>query len=370
MGQDYDKDLYIVLTGTGTTTIKNFVDNVEDYIFGDRDEREASILMPYTKNLSNSLSRVLNEWAIGDGDEPNYPLHAYVEPDAGHKSVAKAVTSSMAEERGVTMSSGALETAMSDLVERQKAGNEVVVVVVYNEDEDVKLVGELKNYQSIPVLNLDGMIDSFPGFKTTDEILKEEREREEFETKEAIRIAAEKEQEKLAKAAAAPAKKAAAPRKRAAAKAPAEKPLTDKPAAKKAAAPRKATAPKPVVEEPKEEKEYKVGDVVEVGGSPFVKHSELPEGLEPVRPQPKPTVEEYKALVASGALVPEDLPSPEEVPDLWKDVSRAQAAVSVPDGKLVVSKESMAQLGEGIKEMSQAYAKTIDALTDMLREGK
>jgi hypothetical protein len=35
----------------------------------------------------------------------------------------------------------------------------------------------------------------------------------------------------------------------------------------------------------------------------------------------------------------------------------------------VVSKDSLAQLGEGIKEMSLAYAKTIDALTDMLKEG-
>jgi len=353
MAQDYDKDLYIVLVGTGKTTHKNFVDNVEDYIFGDRDEREATLLVPYTKDMTDTMGRILWDWAIADESEPNYPIHAYVEE--GHKSIALAKKTMQIDEPGVTMPSGAIEAAMSDLVQFQKDGNEVVVVVIYDEENDIKLVGALKNYQSIPVLNLDGMIDSFPGFKTTDEILREEREREEFETKEAIRIAAEKEQEKLAKATAAPARKAAAPRKRAAAKPPAEKPLTDKPAAKKATAPRKAT-PKPA-----EEPEHKVGDTVVVEGIPFTKHSELPSELEPVKAIEK-ELENMK--------LPEVKATTQEVPDLWADVSKAQAAVSVPADKLVVSKESMAQLGEGIKEMSQAYAKTIDALTEMLRDQK
>lgn len=348
-GQDYDKDLYIVLVGSGTTTIKNFVDNVEDYIFGPKDEREATLLVPMLPGISDSLGRVLNEWAIGDDDEPNYPLHVYKDEQTGHRSVAKAVkvVNVTADDR-VYMDSAEVERAMNELVNYQREGNEVVVVVIYDEEKDVKLVGELKNYQSIPVLNLDGMIDDFPGFKTTDELLKEEREREEFETKEAIRLAAEKEQaqaEKVAK------KAAASPRKRATAKPVEDKPLT---ATKKAAAPRKrvvAPKPTPVVEDkPAEEKEYKVGDVVEVGGIPFVKHSDLPEGLEPVRDLPKPV----------------EAP----VPDLWADVSRAQAGVSVPDGKLVVSKESLVKLGEGIKEMSEAYSKTISAFTEMLQEKK
>lgn len=349
-GQDYDKDLYIVLVGSGTTTIKNFVDNVEDYIFGPKDEREATLLVPMLPGMSDSLGRVLNEWAIGDDDEPNYPLHVYKDEQTGHRSVAKAakVVNVTADDR-VYMDSAEVERAMNGLVNHQREGNEVVVVVIYDEEKDVKLVGELKNYQSVPVLNLDGMIDDFPGFKTTDELLKEEREREEFETKEAIRLAAEKEQEKALKAAEAPAKKAAAPRKRAATKPAEEKPLT---ATKKAASPRKkAVAPKPeVVETSVEEKEYKVGDVVEVGGIPFVKHSELPEGLEPVKTLPAPV----------------EAP----VPDLWADVSKPQAEVSVPGDKLVVSKESLVKLGEGIKEMSEAYSKTISAFTEMLQEKK
>lgn len=329
MAQDYDKDLYIVLAGTGVTTIKNFVDNVEDYIFGDRDEREATILMPYTKNLSGSLSRVLNEWAIGDDDEPNYPVHAYVEPDAGHKSVAKAVTSSMAEEHGTVMTSGALETAMSDLIERQKAGNEVVVVVVYDEDEDVKLVGELKNYQSVPVLNLNGMIDDFPGFKTTDQILEEERKREEFETKEAIRIAAEKEQEKAEKAASAPAKKAAAPRKRAAAKPVEDKPLT---ATKRAA--KKVAPAAPVVEAKVEEP------------------SELPKELEPVKTLSAPNTQ---SATDTATL------------DVWADVARAQG--SVDKGEVThyaVSKENLASLSEGITEMAQSFSKVMASMTRII----
>ena len=383
MGQDYDKDLYLLIVGSGNTTRANFEDNVEDFIFGDRDSREVTLVIPYTKDMPKGLDTVLNQWAVGaDRNEPNYPIVAFVEPDAGHRSISSAKDSNLLDEaQGVYADSLALEEALSYLVDKKKDNQEVAVVVLYDEEKDVKLIGEIKNYNGIPVYNIEGMIDSFPGFKTTEELLDEERKREEFEIKEQIRIAAEKEQESQ--------ETKPAPRKRAAkktvAEVPEEKTLTEtKSRTRKAAAPKatpKEESPKSVddllkdhpgglAEFSPKEPEFKVGDVVEVGGIPFVKHSELPDGLEPVRPQQKPTVAEYKALVASGALVPEDLPSPEEVPDLWKDVSRAQAAVSVPDDKLVVSKQSLAQLGEGIKEMSQAYAKTIDALTDMLREGK
>lgn len=352
MGQDYDKDLYIVLVGSGTTTHKNFVDNVEDYIFGPKDEREATLLVPFTRDLTPTMGRILWDWAIGDDEEPNYPIHAYVEPEAGHKAISKATTTAPCEEHGTTMTSGALEAAMTDLVSLQKNGNEVVVVVIYDEENDVKLVGELKNYQSIPVLNADGMIDSFPGFKTTDEILREEREREEFETKEAIRIAAEKEQEKAVK------KAAASPRKRAAAKPVEDKPLTEKTPAKKAAAPRKrvAKSAEPLenhpggldeFKAPKEETpEYKVGDVVEVGGIPFVKHSELPSELEPVKELPKPV---------------------ETVPDLWRDVSQAKAEVDKGEvTHYAVSKENLASLSEGITEMAQSFSKVMSAMTKII----
>lgn len=375
MAQDYDKDLYIVLVGTGKTTHKNFVDNVEDYIFGDRDEREATLLVPYTKDMTDTMGRILWDWAIADESEPNYPIHAYVEE--GHKSIALAKKTMQIDEPGVTMPSGAIEAAMSDLVQFQKDGNEVVVVVIYDEESDVKLVGALKNYQSVPVLNLDGMIDSFPGFKTTDEILEEERKREEFETKEAIRIAAEKEQEKAAKKAAAGPAKKAAPRKRATTKAvvPDETPLTEDDV--KTPAPRKRAAAKPkattdaqrqetLAEESVKaaEPEYKVGDVVEVGGIPFVKHSELPTDLEPVRDL---TLDQAKALVSSGALVPEDLPSAEERPDLWRDVSQAKAEVDKSNvTHYAVSKENLASLSEGITEMAQSFSKVMASMTRII----
>lgn len=346
MAQDYGKDLYIVLVGTGKTTHKNFVDNVEDYIFGDLAEREATLLVPYTKDLTDTMGRLLWDWAIDNEDEPNYPIHAYVEE--GHKSIALAKKTMQIEEPGVTMTSGAIEAAMSDLVDLQQAGNEVVVVVIYDEENDVKLVGELKNYQSIPVLNVDGMLDSFPGFKTTDEILAEERKREEFETKEAIRIAAEKEQEKAEKASTAPAKKAAAPRKRAAAKPAEEKPLTE-------ATPRKTAAPRKKAVAPKPEPEHKVGDTVVVEGIPFTKHSELPTELEPVKVLPKPDTQS----ATDTASV-----------DVWADVARAQG--SVDKGEVThysVKKENLIAIGEGIKAMSEAHAKTIDALLNII-EGK
>lgn len=367
-GQDYDKDLFIVLVGSGTTTLKNFVDNVEDYIFGPKDEREAELLVPYTDKMTPTLGKILNEWAVGDDDEPNYPIHAFVQGDHGHKSVASAKqTISITEPHGVAMESAAVEAAMEALLTEQANGNEVVVVVLYDEENDVDLVGSLKNYNSIPVLNLDGMIDSFPGFRTTDEILQEEREREAFEAEEAVRIAAEKEQERAAKKAAAGPAKKAAPRKRATTKAvvPDETPLTEEDV--KTPTPRKRAAAKPkattnaqrqetLAEESVKaaEPEYKVGDVVEVGGIPFVKHSELPEGLEPVKTLPK---------VAETAVVKAIQPGE----DVWTDV--AQAKAEVDKGQVThyaVSKENLASLSEGITEMAQSFSKVMASMTRII----
>lgn len=361
MGQNYDKDLFIVLVGTGTTTMKNFVDNMEDYIFGPKDEREAELLIPYTDKMTPTLGKILNEWAVGDFSEPNYPIHAFVQGENGHKSVASAKqTVHVTEEHGVAMESAAVEAAMEALLTEQANGNEVVVVVLYDEENDVDLVGSLKNYNSIPVLNLDGMIDSFPGFRTTDEILQEEREREAFEAEEAERLAAEKEAAKVAKkAAAAPAKKAAAPRKRAAkAVVPEEAPLTE--ADVKAPAPRKRVAKKAAPAEPKveeqKEPEYKVGDVVEVGGIPFVKHSELPSELEPV-----------KVLTDKSPGV-NPLMTPMQVrEDVWTDV--AQAKAEVDKGQVThyaVSKENLASLSEGITEMAQSFSKVMASMTRII----
>lgn len=352
MVQDYDKDLFIVLVGTGKTTHKNFVDNVEDYIFGDRDEREVTLLVPYTKDMSPSLGDILNEWAVGSGDAPNYPILAFVENDNGHRSIAVASDAyQFTDADRVTMESAAIEAAMQRLVEFQKEGNEVAVVVLYDEENDVRLIGELKNYPSIPVLNVNGMIDSFPGFKTTDEILEEERKREEFETKEAIRIAAEKEQEKATKPT--PTKKAAAPRKRAASKPVEDKPLTET-TPRKAAAPRKKVVPpKP---EPVEEKpDYKVGASAVVGGIPFVKHSEWPKDLEPVKVLPKP--------------VETPLPTPVETPltDVWTEVAKAKSEVNTTKvTHYAVSKENLASLSEGITEMAQSFSKVMASMTRII----
>lgn len=354
-GQDYDKDLFIVLVGSGKTTLKNFVDNVEDYIFGDRDEREAELLVPYTDKMTPALGAILNDWAVGEDAEPNYPIHAFVQGENGHKSVAAAKqTVNVAEEHGVAMESAAVEAAMEALLEEQGNGNEVVVVVLYDEEKDVDLVGSLKNYQSVNILNVNGMIDDFPGVKTTDEILKEERLREEFEAQEAERIAAEKAQEKLDKPA--PAKKATAARKRAA-KAPEDVPLGEKPAR----APRKraAAAPKP-------EPEHKVGDTVIVEGIPFTKHSELPSDLEPVK-----TIERELNEMKLPEVAPDTQSSTDTATvDVWADVARAQG--SVDKGEVThyaVQKKNLVALGEGIKAMSEAHAKTIDALLNII-EGK
>lgn len=371
MGQDFNKDLALLITGSGNTTLANVIDLLEDYVFGaDLESREVKLLVPFDGTGGKGMDVVLNQWAVGqDRQNPDWDIYAFVEPEMGHRSVASS------KEVFQVDKGDALGDAMSYLVDLQKNGHEVAAVVLYDESnpEDIARVGDLKNYNSVTVLNLsEGLVDSFPGFKTTDEILKEEREREEFETKEKIRIAAEKEQEAAAKTAEAPAaKKAAAPRKRVAKKAAApvetshEEKVTT--AAKRVARVSKdlneklapedgvksvdelmaeleaekllARQSEPDVEEP----QHKVGDTVVVAGIPFTKHSELPSELEPVK----------------------TLPSPAPVPDVWSDVQQA-AMARLPQDKVVVSKEHLVELGEGIKDMSNAFARTIDALTKIV----
>lgn len=328
-GQDYDKDLFLLITGHSMPSQKNFIDNIEDFIFGPKNAREATLVIPYVYDMGKGMDAVLNEWAIGnmkEQDEPNYPVHAFIEPECGHRSI-----SHIKEGEALEKDDNAIERAMHFLVEKQKEGNEVAVVVLYDEKRDVELVGELKNYRSIPVYNIDGMIDAFPGFKTTDEILHEQREREEFETKEAIRIAAEKEQE----AASAPPKP---PRKRAAAK-------------------KVAAAPKKPVET---SEEFRVPENPNDG---------VNRGL------PTPAQQPVKAKVAEKSELPAELepvkdlaPKVEDVPDLWKDASTAQHQLGAVT-HYSVRKENLAELAEGIQEMALSFSKTIGAITKII-EGK
>ena len=323
MGQDYDKDLYLLITGHSMPSQKNFIDNIEDFIFGPKNAREATLVIPYVYDMGAGMDAVLNEWAIGnmkEQDEPNYPVHAFIEPECGHRSI-----SHIKEGEALENGDSAIEKAMHFLVEKQKEGNEVAVVVLYDEDRDIPLVGELKNYQTIPVFNIDGMIDAFPGFKNTDAILHAEREREEFETKEAIRLAAEKEQE----AASAPAK---APRK-------ATAPRKPRATAKKAVAAPKAEEPKVV--------EAKVAE-----------KSELPKELEPVKPKGQDPEKHPWSAVGN----------PHVNPDVWEDVNKAQSQLGATT-HYMVKKESLAELAEGIQDMALSFSKTMGALTKII-EGK
>lgn len=345
MAQDYTKDLALVIVGSGNVTKANVIDLMEDYVFGaDLDSREVKLLVPYTQNMGKGMDVVLNQWAVGaDRQNPDWDIYAYVEPDAGHRSISSAKEAVQVDHNC------ALGDAMSDLVTYKKNGHEVAVVVLYDENnkDDLGIVGDVKNYNGITVLNLcEGLVDAFPNFKTTDEILKEERAREEFETKEAIRIAAEKEQAKAQDGDEKPvAKKVAAPRKRVAKKAvaPVEKPQEETPRsvdelmAELEAEKLLARQGEPDVDEP----EHKVGDTVVVAGIPFTKHSELPSELEPVK-----------------NLAP-------VVDDVWADVARAQASV---DGTIAVKKEHLVTLGQNITKMSEAFSETIATYAKMLEE--
>lgn len=226
--RDFTTPLTIMLSGHGITNKRNFVQNIEDWIYGkDVDSRDFMVLWLHDHELTEA-DRIVQQWAedieLGKGLVEFTPVD-----DEDYFQAHKR----------------ALDRLFFD-----SFGTEKAYISFYDPAQDVSLINnakDLSEYETgkfeFTTLNFDGLIDSFEGYETPELRAK----REELE-------AAQKAQ-----------KATRAPRKTA--------------AAKKVAAPLKA-AEKPLIEpsrpivEPVVE--YQVGDTVEVAGLTFTKHSEFP----------------------------------------------------------------------------------------------
>jgi len=213
MTRDFSRDLTIMVAGSGNITMQALEESMGDWIFPDPDaEREVHVILPIFQEMGGAIRNLVKlgkEWQFKF--TVVHPINAPMNKDI----------SALPEDSFISVDyeRDALEAGLSLLTAAHRGGNETAFIMAYNPEStydqhntnlsDLEIIGEAKNYQWLLTLNLcEALVDSFEGFKTTDEILKEERLQKEFE---------DKQREEAAKNPA-PAKKATAPRKRAAKK--------------------------------------------------------------------------------------------------------------------------------------------------------
>jgi hypothetical protein len=355
-----------------------------EWIFGPVEEREVHVILPVLSNMGGGIRNLIK---LGQEWEFKFTV---VHPDGA--PMDKAI-SALPDFVRVENERGALEEGLEILTQAHKDGHETAFIHAYNPENtyeqgnealsDFEIIGDAKNYQWLSTLNLcEGLIDSFQGYKSTDEILKEERLKKEFEEKQA-----------------------------------AEEPSSPKAAAKKVTAPRKTAAKKV---EPKETKaleteaEKPLQDVPEhngpnphrapLPGNPIhdnaptredVVASGMKDPAQPLYEGPEPTeADEINRIVflnkeAEARKV--ELSATVDVtpkPDIQEDIREAHAKVTkgqdpdqhpwsgvekgFPNDKIhviQVSKHDLAQLSTDIKELTAAFGNIMDTFTRILKDG-
>lgn len=308
MTRDFNRDLTIMVAGSGNITMALLEESMGDWIFPDPEaEREVHVIFPVLANMGGALRNLVK---LGKEWEFKFTV---VHPRNG--AMTKEI-SALPEDSFIHVEDEreALEAGLSLLTAAHKGGDETAFIHAYNPEStyeqgnntlsDYEIIGEAKNYQWLQTLNLcEGLVDSFEGFKTTDEILKEERLKQEFEDKQRAEEAAKPQ----------PAKKATAPRKRAAKKV-----------------------------EPQESK-------------PLVTEPEKPLE-EPSEPDPRNVLSADVPIVIGPS------------PDIQEDINAAHAQVEKRN-QVAVSRDDLVQLSENIKELTSAFGNIMDTFTRILKDG-
>lgn len=311
MTRDFNRDLTIMVAGSGNVTMQNLEDSLGDWMFPDPEtEREVHVILPILTGMGGgvrNLIKIGTSWGF-----------TFTVIQAKNAPMTREL-SALPEESFIRKDDEreALEYGLSLLTEKHKAGDETAFILAYNPEStyeqgnpnlsDYEIIGDAKNYQWLQTLNLcESLVDSFEGFKTTDEILKEERLQKEFNEKQAAIEAAKP----------APAKKASAPRKRAAKKV-----------------------------EPQESK-------------PLVTEPEKPleESSEPVT--------ELSASVPIVVGIPDADPE-----DINVTIAYVRENLNMDKKTIQVSKIDLAQLSTDIKELTAAFGNIMDTFTRILKNG-
>lgn len=306
MTRDFNRDLTILVAGSGNATIQSLEDSLGDWMFPDPEaEREVTVIVPVLAGMGGGIRNLIK---IGTEWEFNFKV-------IQAKDAPMTRELSALPEESFIRADGereALEQGLAMLTERHKAGDETAFILAYNPEStyeqgnpnlsDYEMIGEAKNYQWLQTLNLcESLVDSFEGFLTTDEILKQERLQKEFEDK-------QREIE----------------------------------AAKKATAPRKRAAKKVEKEETTE--------------LPAVAEKPLEEPSEPIQDDPRNELSANVPIVIGPS------------PDIQEDIREAHAQVEKRH-IIAVSKVDLAQLSTDIKELTAAFGNIMDTFTRILKDG-
>lgn len=320
--KDFTKPITFVVTGTGKVNKANLRAELDDWVFGPMDSadsvtnREVTIIFPILNNPAPGM-RFTVDWAID------------VEADV---QVVQTKGAAMTRELSGLPDIITLDTELDVLhksialaKDRQDAGDEVIFLMHYNEESvyvqgeqnmsDLEILCEAKNYTWLNTLNSEVMGDTFPNYESTDDRIKREALEKEFAEKEA-----------------------------------AEKAATKKPRAPRKTAAKKAAAPEPK----QEEKEPQKGT----------------EGLDKLvadavaRDKAQPKALELKAdIVLPSSKERQMLLKTVEPEDVWADVAKAR-----PSAVELRRDELLAELGENIAQMGDAFSKTIRTYAALIEE--
>jgi hypothetical protein len=355
MTRDFNKDLTIMVTGTGNISKPVLAQYVGDWIFPSPDfEREVHIILPLFAQMGGGMRNLIDlgmEWA--------FKFTVLQVKDA---PMTRALAG-LPEESFVHLDSEreALEWGINFLKQCSDE-DETAFLMAYNPKStyeqgnsslsDYEIIGDVKTHEDILTLNLcEALIDSFEGYKSLEETEKEERLQKEFNAKQK-----------------------------------AENPVAEKPSVPRKRAARKVVAPKvtlPLEEPEKAPESLPVGTVVEVAGLEFTKVGPnpfreplpmdavlsaniiLPKKPDPMRSEWAKDIikhqslsqcsdEDLKELVASGLYTQEQLD---------KELAESKLRVSV-----LVRKDDLSDLSAGIKELTESFGKIMDTFTRILKE--
>lgn len=349
--RDFTKPVAIMVTGTGPVDKRNLRAELDDWVFGPMEaedsveSREVTIIFPIMAKPSPGM-RFMVDWAV-DVDADVQVFQTKGRPMTPELSGLPDIVVSDNER-------DTLQAAFDKLLELEKAGHETVFLMHYNEESvytqgdstmsDLEILCDAKNYTWLKTLNSEVMADTFPNYESTDDMLKREKLEAEFAKKEAEEKAASK-----------PARKTAAPRKK--------------------AAPKKESTP--VVNEPEKAAERvheplcalrknHAGDCrIDISSTPADLSGLdklIQESVEKDAHQPKAL--ELKAdVVLPSSKERQMLLKTVEPEDVWADVAKAR-----PSAVELRRDELIAELGENIAAMGDAFSKTIRTYAALIEE--
>lgn len=383
MEQDYTKDLTFILTGSGEIKMPLLSQALEQFAFGDLENREIRVIVPFDHTTTKGQETFLT-WAKAIGvDLTIVKFSKFTHPitDIAKKVIDVSTMPKMMEQTFA-------EIAQAELME----DNQTAFVSLYNpaSASDLAWVEEAKKYDWLMTLNLsDGLVDHFDGYESIGEKesrISAEKKAEELEQQ-------EKEETKAAKKTAA--KKATTPRKRAASKPKVDEPIEP------VIVPEKPVQDSPVTSGWGDHTHYfiwvddqngKEGMFCrhcgisenddtsekpanyELSGT-IVVNSSLPAELEPAKitRQNGDTWEEIRdghvygfqmlngEIQTTGSLgLHNELT---HVPqDVWKDVAQNVPATT----SVLVSREDMVKLGDAMQQMANGFADALDVYKKMV----